>query len=235
MARTYCPFLYDYLEEMADLSDAEFGRLARALIKYSATGEPIALSGNERHHARRVMLQEDKFQKNEKSEELREKRKAAGKLGAARRWGTDGKMANDSKNGNIESESELELTLPSNDGELARARASGFSDELISALEEWLTYKAEKRQNYKPTGLKALVSEIKNNADKYGDEAVAALIRECMASNWQGIVFDRLSMGGKHGKRIDGNAVGLARQKAERDWGIVYTVDGTQGSDAQQR
>lgn len=61
MARNYAALPYDYLEEMAALNDAEFGRLTRALLVYSMTGEPIALCGNERFYAKRVMAQEDRF------------------------------------------------------------------------------------------------------------------------------------------------------------------------------
>lgn len=231
MERTYCPFPYEYLEEMVELNDAEFGRLARALIKYSATGEPIALSGNERFYAKRVMMREDRFQKKITDEEIRQKRSEAGKAGAAVRWQKHGKMANDSKNGNIETEKEKETyTLPSKDGELARARASDFSGELREAFEDWLAYKTEKRQPYKPTGLKNLISEIRNNAEKYGEDAVAALIRACMAANWQGIAFDRLGRNYGSGQS-DG---GAAKQSPKREWNVRYAVDGTQGADAQR-
>lgn len=68
----------------------------------------------------------------------------------------------------------------------------GFGLELTEAFSDWLKYKAEKRQGYKATGLKALKTQVKNNAGRYGEEAVARLIRDCMAANWQGIIFDRL-------------------------------------------
>lgn len=67
-----------------------------------------------------------------------------------------------------------------------------LSPALWSATEAWLRYKKEKNQSYKPEGLRALVSEIRNNAEKYGDQAVVDLINKCMSSNWQGIIFDRL-------------------------------------------
>ena len=60
MAKNYVAIPYDYAEEMAALGDAEFGRLIRALIKYSANGTPIALTGNERFFAVRVKMQEDR-------------------------------------------------------------------------------------------------------------------------------------------------------------------------------
>ena len=73
---------------------------------------------------------------------------------------------------------------------------TGFGNDLQDAFESWLSYKAEKRQPYKPTGLKCLITEIRNNAQKYGEAAVANLIRECMASNWTGIIFNKLKSGG---------------------------------------
>lgn len=82
----------------------------------------------------------------------------------------------------------------------------GFGDDLAAAFSDWLKYKREKRQEYKPTGLTALTSQVRNNAAKYGEAAVAALIRQCMAANWQGIVWDKLGKppetprGGKPGK-----------------------------------
>ena len=67
-----------------------------------------------------------------------------------------------------------------------------FAGKLGEAFDDWLAYKTEKRQSYKPTGLKALISEIKRNAERYGEEAVIEIMRKSMASNWQGIAFDRL-------------------------------------------
>lgn len=67
-----------------------------------------------------------------------------------------------------------------------------FGPELQGAFADWLAYKAEKRQEYKPTGLRSLEAQVKRNAQQYGEAAVAQLIRECMACNWQGIIWDRL-------------------------------------------
>lgn len=69
---------------------------------------------------------------------------------------------------------------------------AALSPALQSAVEDWLQYKTEKREPYKPQGLKSLVTEVKNNADRYGDAAVIELIRQCMSNNWRGIIFDRL-------------------------------------------
>lgn len=91
MARNYAVLPHEFLEEMDCLSDAEFGRLARALLVYSSTGEFPALSGNERIFAKRVMMQEDRHRK--AYEELSDKRSEAGRNGAGNRW----QMANHSK------------------------------------------------------------------------------------------------------------------------------------------
>lgn len=70
--------------------------------------------------------------------------------------------------------------------------SANFGPELQSAFSDWLAYKQEKRQGYKPTGLRSLAAQVQEYAQKHGEAAVAALIRECMASNWQGIVWDKL-------------------------------------------
>lgn len=70
---------------------------------------------------------------------------------------------------------------------------TGFGPDLQAAFDSWLRYKKERKQPYKPEGLKKLISRIRNNAEKYGESAVVELIEDCMASNWQGIIFDRLS------------------------------------------
>lgn len=95
---------------------------------------------------------------------------------------------------------------------------SRFDGELRKAVEGWLAYKDEKRQAYKPTGLKALLTEIRNNADKYGDDAVAEVIRQSMGSNYQGITFDRLKRGGKP---LGSSNSSNPRQEAAGDWGIT--------------
>lgn len=115
MARNYAALPYDYLEEMEALNDAEFGRLTRALLAYSMTGERIALCGNERFYAKRVMSQEDRFKAS--YEEVSVVRSEAGKAGAAARW----------QNGYTETNTETNTdTLPSNDGK-SDTRAARFT------------------------------------------------------------------------------------------------------------
>lgn len=112
MARNYAAIPYDYGREMSCLSDAEFGRLVRALLKYSETGEQMALSGNERFFTDRIMMQEDRFR--ESYDDLTKARSDAGKAGASKRWQTianDGKRwQDDGKNGNTETKTETDIS-----------------------------------------------------------------------------------------------------------------------------
>lgn len=79
--------------------------------------------------------------------------------------------------------------------------SADFGTELQLALSDWLAYKQEKRQGYKPTGLRSLVTQVRKHAEQYGEDAVARLIRDCMASNWQGIIWDKLSTPGAEENR----------------------------------
>ena len=73
-----------------------------------------------------------------------------------------------------------------------------FSKAMETKILEWIQYKTEKatlerkKYVYTPTGLKNLVTQIQNNADQYGEAAVAELIATCIGSGYQGIIFDKL-------------------------------------------
>ena len=145
MARNYAALPYDYLEEMEALNDAEFGRLTRALLAYSMTGEKIALCGNERFYAKRVMAQEDRFKAS--YEDVSTARSEAGKAGAAARWQNGkGIFANgkdstaipaNGKNGNTETDTD---TLPSDDGK-RDTRAARFTPPTVDDVAAYVTEK----------------------------------------------------------------------------------------------
>ena len=67
-----------------------------------------------------------------------------------------------------------------------------FSDIAKSKIEEWLTYKKERKETYKPTGLRSLLTQIENNISTYGEQRVIDLISECMAAGYKGIIWDKL-------------------------------------------
>ena len=90
MSRTYVALLHEYLEEMDELTDEEFGRLCRGLLRYSATGESFVPSGNERFYMKHAFAQEDRHQKS--YVEQVEKWSAAGKKAAQARWDREREM-----------------------------------------------------------------------------------------------------------------------------------------------
>lgn len=129
MARNYAALPHEYLEEMRELSDAEFGRLCRALLLYSMTGQETQLQGAERLLLRRVYMQERRYQ--DSYDEVAKKRSEAGKAGAEKRWGKNrmanakNAMANDSnamssnsKNGYTDTDTDTDALL-SNDSKRA--------------------------------------------------------------------------------------------------------------------
>ena len=69
-----------------------------------------------------------------------------------------------------------------------------FQDKglLREKITDWISYKQERKESYKEKGFKSLLTQIEKNCKKYGEEAVINLINECMASNYSGIIFDRL-------------------------------------------
>lgn len=78
------------------------------------------------------------------------------------------------------------------------ARLSAY---LRPVMEQWLEYKKQRKEKYAPAGLKALVTEVINNAGKYGEYAVAQVVQTSMASGYKGIVFDRLAQQTGRGRK----------------------------------
>ncbi len=60
------------------------------------------------------------------------------------------------------------------------------AEPLRKSLGDWIEYKREKNQSYKPSGLKAMVSQAIERAERFGVAAVDAAIQKAMANGWQG-------------------------------------------------
>ena len=142
MARNYAALPHEYLEEMQVLDDEEFGRLVRALLRYSATGERTELTGNERFYAHRVFMQEDRFQAS--YNDLTAKRSEAGRKGAAVRWsGGDGNaslpLAGDGRQGNTKTETKPKqnnTTLPRSTERRNRAAPAAQTERMKRDMAE---------------------------------------------------------------------------------------------------
>lgn len=179
---------------MRKLSDAECGRLFRALLQYSAGEQLINLQGREEAVFDFMTDQIDRD--NEKYEAKCARNRENGKKrtvsNASERCRTlaNGSQDKDKDKGKDKDKEGCNPLTP----------FEGASAELAGMFQQWLTYKSERREGYKPTGLKSLQTQIRRAAAEYGDHAVAQLIAECMAANWKGIIFDRLKDTGRKPK-----------------------------------
>ena len=84
MNRDYVPIPMEYLEEMACLSDADFGALIRGLLSLNVTGETPVLPERASMFWVRVRNRDERYQAS--FEEAAQRRSEAGKAGARARW-----------------------------------------------------------------------------------------------------------------------------------------------------
>ena len=86
-----------------------------------------------------------------------------------------------------------------------------FPEALHNKVNDWLDYKKEKRQPYKPKGLQSLLSQIQNQCAQHGEQAVIYVIDTSMANNYEGILWAKIA----EGKRGSNYATGYG------DYGTV--------------
>ena len=196
-------FWRSYYDAAKGLTDKQRLAFFDAVIQYGMDGEEIELEGVVKSM---FILVKPTLSKSEK-------RAKAGAIGGASKCETNAKQtpskseakskqtlskpqANTKQTAShISDDIEIDIDyIPpiSPQGEDAPNNAPVFDGELGAAVAEWLAYKREKRQPYKPTGEKSLLAQIRNNADKHGAPAVIDAIRRSMAANYQGIVWDWL-------------------------------------------
>ena len=87
-------------------------------------------------------------------------------------------------------------------------------EKLKEKILEWNKYKIEKKKKYTETGINNLLKQIDKHVKEYGLNVVIDLIDECMASNYQGIIFDKLKEKSPARKSIaEKNAEVLAKER----------------------
>lgn len=134
MARNYAALPHEYFGEMAELTDEEFGRLCRALLRYSMGEQVPEPVGNERFYLHRIMAQEDRYQAS--YDELTQKRSEAGKKAAAARWGCD-RIPTDASDNNTNTKTNTETeTKPKQNYTTSSRRAGGKEQAAKAAMEE---------------------------------------------------------------------------------------------------
>lgn len=219
---------HSYLKSIEPLNDAERGRLFTALLEYSSTGAEPELCGNERYifPTMKEQIDRDKASYEAKCAKNRENGAKGGQATANRslpnapRSGANAPQRQGQGQGQRQGQ-----TLSGNSArgaqEPPKVSDYGFSPELEAAVTDWLTYKQERRESYKPTGLKSMLTQVKNAAAEHGDAAVVGIIRDSMASGYQGIIFDRLKKGGA---AFGARGTATEGAKPKRNWGITYDV-----------
>lgn len=85
MPMTHTPLYYNYLEELSAYSDAELGRLIRALLRYARDGVEPEL--RRREMLLWPLLRGNADRARESYEKLAQSRSLAGKKGAEALWG----------------------------------------------------------------------------------------------------------------------------------------------------
>lgn len=147
-----------------------------------------------------------------KYKEMCEKRSAWGKEGAEAKASTNkhkqaqasiskDKSANEAdkdKDMDKDKEKDKDIEKPQRT-QAALVGESTLSDPVKDKLMEWLSYKKERREGYKETGLRSLITEVGRHESESGSTAVINLINECMANGWRGIIWDKLKQTARSG------------------------------------
>lgn len=209
----------DLLQAWEALNDAEWGRLVKAMLVYRLTGETMRLCGNERSLLSGEKMKIDRMA--EAEERRREKNKERVTRYRALHSVTQryppppssppAPSPSPPTPPSFSSLTPILTPTPQRKTPLTGGKKKdptppdmspeelGFGAELYAAFSDWLQYKREKRQDYKPTGLRTLAAKVRKYAEAYGERTVAELIRDSMSSNYQGILWDRLGKGAGKG------------------------------------
>lgn len=87
-----------------------------------------------------------------------------------------------------------------------------YSEEFKRSIGEWLQYKSEKRQTYKPTGFKQFLGGIDKKLKQYSEQEITDLMHLCMEQNYQGLIWNLMkevkkSSDGNSGKTQTGEGI----------------------------
>lgn len=194
--KEYVKLWLSYRSYFEAYSAAEVGRLVLAAMDYRESGAEPEFSGSERFiwPAIRRDIDESVAAQNAVSAS----RSEAGKQG--------GRPESEKANAFDESNEKQKKQMLSEEskksyGQRKRTKEkdkdmdsilSPLPPTLREAVEKWVAYKGERREEYKPVGLQSLVTQITKAAEEYGEAAMIDVITRSMAANYKGIVFDWL-------------------------------------------
>lgn len=216
MAIEYFCCFHSYRRKIAKLSDQEVGRLFRALLAYSESGEMQELTGRESvafdfiaddidraKEAYNAKCTQNKLNRSKQQPWTTVDDRGRPSTTVDDRGQPSTTVHKTKTKRKTETKTETKSITPPTPSQGESGEFDGMSEALVAAVQDWLAYKAEKRQGYKATGRRSLLSEIKNNVSTYGEEAVIAVIRQSMAANYQGILFAKLAERDRYAKKSE--------------------------------
>ena len=198
--KEYVKLWLSYRSYFEAYSAAEVGRLVLAAMDYRESGAEPEFSGSERFIWPAIRRDIDESVAAQKA--ISASRSEAGKQGG--RPESEKANAFDERN---EKQKKQMLSEESKKSYGQRKRTkekdkdmdmdmdsilSPLPPTLREAVEKWVAYKGERREEYKPVGLQSLVTQITKAAEEYGEAAMIDVITRSMAANYKGIVFDWL-------------------------------------------
>lgn len=192
--KEYVKLWLSYRSYFEAYSAAEVGRLVLAAMDYRESGAEPEFSGSERFIWPAIRRDIDESVAAQKA--VSASRSEAGKQGGR----PESKKANAFDESNEKQKNQM-LSEESKKSYGQRKRTkekdmdsilSPLPPTLREAVEKWVAYKGERREEYKPVGLQSLVTQITKAAEEYGEAAMIDVITRSMAANYKGIVFDWL-------------------------------------------
>ena len=192
--REYVKLWLSYRSYFEAYSAAEVGRLVLAAMDYRESGAEPEFSGSERFIWPAIRRDIDESVAAQKA--VSASRSEAGKQG--------GRPESEKANAFDESNEKQKKQMLSEESKKSYGQRKGTKEKdkdsilsplpptLHEAVEKWVAYKGERREEYKPVGLQSLVTQITKAAEEYGEAAMIDVITRSMAANYKGIVFDWL-------------------------------------------
>lgn len=192
--REYVKLWLSYRSYFEAYSAAEVGRLVLAAMDYRESGAEPEFSGSERFIWPAIRRDIDESVAAQKA--VSASRSEAGKQG--------GRPESEKANAFDESNEKQKKQMLSEESKKSYGQRKRTKEKdrdsilpplpptLREAVEKWVVYKGERREEYKPVGLQSLVTQITKAAEEYGEAAMIDVITRSMAANYKGIVFDWL-------------------------------------------
>lgn len=188
-------------EGIEALSDAEAGRLAKALWKYAATGEVENLSGGEKFAFAMCMatLRQDM----QKREDLSEARSAAGKKGGRPRKANESKKSNCfSEKANESKKSHKEIRYKNNIPPYNPPTGDDDDEDELLALSEKHNAVFDRARECGFDTNTATLNRLTELISVYGPDAVLAALDECVEHNAKSLAYLRKVLDGKSQTKV---------------------------------